>query len=122
MVVVGFLFPLMSLQNTLSVPTHPSLVSLVSLLGTQISCFPPINVSMRQAVYVDSFCWAAVQQQDGDLPLWLHKVPMFTQHALLTVVTVAILTEKKSPVVNDANIRIYYSVLILLSVLFKGIN
>lgn len=74
-----------------SVLTHPSLVS---LLGTQISCFPPINVSMRQAVYVDSFCWAAVQQQDGDLPLWLHKVPRFTQHALLTAVTVAILTKK----------------------------
>lgn len=70
-----------------SVLTHPSLLS---LLGTQISCFPPINVSMRQAVYVDSFCWAAVQQQDGDLPLWLHKVPTLTQHALLTAVTAAV--------------------------------
>lgn len=42
-------------------------------VGTQITCFPPTNLSMRQAVYIDSFCWAAVQRQDGDLPLWLHK-------------------------------------------------
>lgn len=42
-------------------------------VGTQISCFPPTNFSWRQAGYVDSFCWAAVQQQADSSPLWLHK-------------------------------------------------
>ncbi|XP_061686008.1 pannexin-1-like isoform X2 [Syngnathoides biaculeatus] len=42
-------------------------------VGTQISCFAPTNFSWRQAAYVDSFCWAAVQQQADDSPLWLHK-------------------------------------------------
>ncbi|XP_030593185.1 pannexin-1 [Archocentrus centrarchus] len=42
-------------------------------VGTQISCFPPTNFSWRQAGYVDSFCWAAVQQQEDSSPLWLHK-------------------------------------------------
>ncbi|XP_023145197.1 pannexin-1 [Amphiprion ocellaris] len=42
-------------------------------VGTQISCFAPSNFSMRQAAYVDSFCWAAVQQQADSSPMWLHK-------------------------------------------------
>uniref|UniRef100_A0A3P8VUF4 Pannexin 1b n=1 Tax=Cynoglossus semilaevis TaxID=244447 RepID=A0A3P8VUF4_CYNSE len=42
-------------------------------VGTQISCFAPTNFSWRQAAYVDSFCWAAVQQQADGPPLWLHK-------------------------------------------------
>ncbi|XP_061736243.1 pannexin-1-like [Nerophis ophidion] len=42
-------------------------------VGTQISCFAPTNFSWRQAAYVDSFCWAAVQQQDDSSQLWLHK-------------------------------------------------
>ncbi|XP_036418324.1 pannexin-1a isoform X1 [Colossoma macropomum] len=43
-------------------------------VGTQISCFSPTNFSWRQAAYVDSYCWAAVQRQDtGGLPLSLHK-------------------------------------------------
>lgn len=42
--------------------------------GTQISCFAPTNFSWKQAAYVDSFCWAAVQQQPQSAPLWLHKV------------------------------------------------
>ncbi|KAM4603828.1 pannexin-1-like [Polymixia lowei] len=42
-------------------------------VGTQISCFAPTNFSWRQAAYVDSFCWAAVQQQTESSPLWLHK-------------------------------------------------
>ncbi|XP_058519718.1 pannexin-1 [Ochotona princeps] len=48
-------------------------------IGTQISCFSPSNFSWRQAAFVDSYCWAAVQQKDslqsnsGNLPLWLHK-------------------------------------------------
>uniref|UniRef100_A0A8D0HDC4 Pannexin 1 n=1 Tax=Sphenodon punctatus TaxID=8508 RepID=A0A8D0HDC4_SPHPU len=49
-------------------------------LGTQISCFAPSSFSWRQAAYVDSYCWAAVQQKhvllndSGNIPLWLHKV------------------------------------------------
>ncbi|XP_028265101.1 pannexin-1-like [Parambassis ranga] len=42
-------------------------------VGTQISCFAPITFSLRQAAYMDSFCWAAVQQQADSSPLWLHK-------------------------------------------------
>ncbi|XP_036381491.1 pannexin-1-like [Megalops cyprinoides] len=57
-------------------------------VGTQITCFSPTNFSWRQAAYVDSFCWAAVQRQDlsssGDdhAPLWLHK---FFPYILLLV-------------------------------------
>ncbi|XP_010772821.1 pannexin-1-like, partial [Notothenia coriiceps] len=40
-------------------------------VGTQISCFAPSNFSWRQAVYVDSYCWATVHTHT--LPLWLHK-------------------------------------------------
>nr|XP_046244168.1 pannexin-1-like isoform X2 [Scatophagus argus] len=49
-------------------------------VGTQISCFPPTNFSWRQAIYVDSFCWAAVHTHT--LPLWLHK---FFPYILLLV-------------------------------------
>ncbi|XP_008278133.1 pannexin-1 [Stegastes partitus] len=42
-------------------------------VGTQISCFAPTTFTMRQAAYVDSFCWAAVQQQTDSSPMWLHK-------------------------------------------------
>ncbi|OCT93220.1 hypothetical protein XELAEV_18016285mg [Xenopus laevis] len=47
--------------------------------GSQINCFAPTSFSWRQAAYVDSFCWAAVQQNhlsqsdSGNVPLWLHK-------------------------------------------------
>ncbi|XP_076969353.1 pannexin-1 [Tamandua tetradactyla] len=57
-------------------------------IGTQISCFSPSSFSWRQAAFVDSYCWAAVQQQDflqsssGSLPLWLHK---FFPYILLLV-------------------------------------
>ncbi|XP_051521644.1 pannexin-1-like [Myxocyprinus asiaticus] len=52
-------------------------------VGTQISCFSPTKFSWRQAGYVDSYCWAAVQTQDtGGLPLWLHK---FFPYILLLV-------------------------------------
>ncbi|KAI1893975.1 hypothetical protein AGOR_G00129190 [Albula goreensis] len=57
-------------------------------VGTQISCFSPTNFSWRQAAYVDSFCWAAVQKHhlsDDDsnrVPLWLHK---FFPYILLLV-------------------------------------
>ncbi|XP_001368610.1 pannexin-1 [Monodelphis domestica] len=48
-------------------------------IGTQISCFSPTSFSWRQAAFVDSYCWAAVQQRhplnsdSGNLPLCLHK-------------------------------------------------
>ncbi|KAM9436064.1 pannexin-1a [Clarias gariepinus] len=43
-------------------------------VGTQISCFSPMNFSWRQAAFVDNYCWADVQKQDtGGLPLSLHK-------------------------------------------------
>ncbi|XP_019385873.1 PREDICTED: pannexin-1 [Crocodylus porosus] len=54
-------------------------------IGTQISCFAPSSFSWRQAAYVDSYCWAAVQQRQdgtGSLPLWLHK---FFPYILLLV-------------------------------------
>lgn len=57
-------------------------------IGTQISCFSPSSFSWRQAAFVDSYCWAAVQQRvalqgdSGILPLWLHK---FFPYILLLV-------------------------------------
>ncbi|TRY57369.1 hypothetical protein DNTS_024953 [Danionella cerebrum] len=47
-------------------------------VGTQITCFPPTNFTMRQAAYVDSFCWAAVERHPSEnledsAPLHLHK-------------------------------------------------
>ncbi|XP_075707599.1 pannexin-1 [Rhinoderma darwinii] len=57
-------------------------------MGAQISCFAPSTFSWRQAAYVDSFCWAAVQQKhlshsdSGNIPLWLHK---FFPYILLLV-------------------------------------
>ncbi|GAB0180717.1 pannexin-1 [Grus japonensis] len=48
-------------------------------IGAQISCFAPSSFSWRQAAYVDSYCWAAVQQKQPsqnnleNIPLWLHK-------------------------------------------------
>lgn len=49
-------------------------------VGTQISCFSPSNFSWRQAMYVDSYCWAAVHTHT--LNLWLHK---FFPYVLLLV-------------------------------------
>ncbi|XP_038617899.1 pannexin-1 [Tachyglossus aculeatus] len=57
-------------------------------IGTQISCFSPSTFSWRQGAFVDSYCWAAVQQKHfsqsdaGNLPLWLHK---FFPYILLLV-------------------------------------
>lgn len=52
-------------------------------VGTQISCFSPSNFSWRQAMYVDSYCWAAVHTHT--LPLWLHK---FFPYVLLLVAVI----------------------------------
>ncbi|XP_043928582.1 pannexin-1 [Protopterus annectens] len=60
-------------------------------VGTQISCFSPSSFSWRQAMYIDSFCWAALQQKhlvtsdSGRIPLWLHK---FFPYILLLVAIV----------------------------------
>uniref|UniRef100_A0A4W5NWW6 Pannexin 1b n=1 Tax=Hucho hucho TaxID=62062 RepID=A0A4W5NWW6_9TELE len=40
-----------------------SSIPLCQNAGTQISCFFSMNFSQRQAAYVDSFCWPAVQEQ-----------------------------------------------------------
>lgn len=59
-------------------------------VGTQISCFSPTNFSWRQAAFVDSYCWAAVQKkhllddENSRVPLWLHK---FFPYILLFVAT-----------------------------------
>ncbi|XP_064830761.1 pannexin-1-like [Oncorhynchus masou masou] len=52
-------------------------------VGVQISCFPPANFSWRQAMYVDSYCWAALHTHT--LPLWLHK---FFPYILLLVAVI----------------------------------
>ncbi|CAF96148.1 unnamed protein product, partial [Tetraodon nigroviridis] len=33
--------------------------------GSRITCFAPQNFSPKQAAYVDSFCWAAVQHEQS---------------------------------------------------------
>ncbi|XP_060755909.1 pannexin-1a [Neoarius graeffei] len=54
-------------------------------VGTQISCFSPMNFSWRQAAFVDAYCWADVRKQDtGGLPLSMHK---FFPYILLFVAT-----------------------------------
>uniref|UniRef100_A0A4W5NVC1 Pannexin n=1 Tax=Hucho hucho TaxID=62062 RepID=A0A4W5NVC1_9TELE len=56
-----------------------SSIPLCQNAGTQISCFFSMNFSQRQAAYVDSFCWPAVQEQQPSFvgvkgaPPWLHK-------------------------------------------------
>ncbi|CAB1348850.1 unnamed protein product [Coregonus sp. 'balchen'] len=52
-------------------------------VGVQISCFPPANFSWRQAMYVDSYCWAALHTHT--LPLWLHK---FFPYILLLIAVI----------------------------------
>lgn len=56
--------------------THWQNANFIWLLGSQITCFPPSSFSLRQAAYVDSFCWAAVESHstDNSAPLRLHKV------------------------------------------------
>ncbi|XP_042580308.1 pannexin-1-like [Cyprinus carpio] len=57
-------------------------------VGTQITCFPPSNFTLRQAAYVDSFCWAAVENHPSEnvsysLSLYLQFFP----YILLLVAT-----------------------------------
>uniref|UniRef100_A0A8C1MQC6 Pannexin n=1 Tax=Cyprinus carpio TaxID=7962 RepID=A0A8C1MQC6_CYPCA len=56
-------------------------------VGSQITCFPPTNFTLRQAAYVDSFCWAEVEHHPTEngadsAPLHLHK---FFPYILLLV-------------------------------------
>ena len=77
--------------------THLFIAVSFCFSGTQISCFSPSSFSWRQAAFVDSYCWAAVQQKDslqgdsGHLPLWLHKVTgdVFSPDSLVDVGTEA---------------------------------
>lgn len=50
-------------------------------LGPQISCFPPSNFTIKQAGYVDTYCWDSLMHHefDGDgnfeeRSLWVHKM------------------------------------------------
>uniref|UniRef100_A0A3Q3VXH5 Pannexin n=1 Tax=Mola mola TaxID=94237 RepID=A0A3Q3VXH5_MOLML len=48
----------------------------------QISCFPPSNFTMKQAGYVDTYCWDSLMHHEFDSngnfeerSLWVHKFP-----------------------------------------------
>ncbi|KAM3868589.1 pannexin-3-like [Diretmus argenteus] len=50
-------------------------------LGPQISCFPPSNFSVKQASYVDTYCWDSLIHHEFDSngnfeerSLWVHKM------------------------------------------------
>ncbi|XP_052423308.1 homeobox protein PKNOX2 isoform X3 [Carassius gibelio] len=50
-------------------------------IGPQISCFPPNNFTVKQAAYVDTYCWDSLMHHefdtDGNLEersLWVHKM------------------------------------------------
>lgn len=49
--------------------------------GPQISCFPPSNFTVKQAAYVDTYCWDTLMHHEPDSSgnfeersLWVHKV------------------------------------------------
>ncbi|KAI4904942.1 hypothetical protein NFI96_012055, partial [Prochilodus magdalenae] len=50
-------------------------------IGPQISCFPPTNFTMKQAAYVDTYCWDSLMHHEFDTngnfeerSLWVHKM------------------------------------------------
>lgn len=50
-------------------------------LGPQISCFPPSNFTVKQAGYVDTYCWDSLMHHEFDTDgnfeersLWVHKM------------------------------------------------
>nr|XP_033773289.1 pannexin-3 [Geotrypetes seraphini] len=60
--------------------------------GSQISCFPPNNFSIRQASYVDKYCWDSLMHYEFDnsgtptnKSLWIHKI--FPYSLLVIAVT-----------------------------------
>lgn len=49
--------------------------------GPQISCFPPSNFTVKQASYIDTYCWDSLMHHEFDSDgnfeersLWVHKV------------------------------------------------
>lgn len=54
---------------------------LFAFVGSQISCFPPSNFTVKQAAYVDMYCWDSLMHHEFDesgnseeRSLWVHKV------------------------------------------------
>ncbi|XP_066507350.1 pannexin-3 [Hoplias malabaricus] len=50
-------------------------------IGPQISCFPPSNFTVKQAAYVDTYCWDSLMHHEFDTngnfeerSLWVHKI------------------------------------------------
>ncbi|XP_062309672.1 pannexin-3 isoform X1 [Osmerus eperlanus] len=50
-------------------------------VGPQITCFPPNNFTVKQAVYVDTYCWDSLMHHESDVngnfeerSLWVHKM------------------------------------------------
>ncbi|XP_036451632.1 pannexin-3 isoform X2 [Colossoma macropomum] len=50
-------------------------------IGPQISCFPPSNFTVKQAAYVDTYCWDSLMHHESDTngnfeehSLWVHKI------------------------------------------------
>ncbi|CAM4729856.1 unnamed protein product [Leuciscus chuanchicus] len=50
-------------------------------IGPQISCFPPNNFTVKQAAYVDTYCWDSLMHHEFDTDgnfeersLWVHKM------------------------------------------------
>ncbi|XP_056096163.1 uncharacterized protein LOC130075548 isoform X4 [Rhinichthys klamathensis goyatoka] len=50
-------------------------------IGPQISCFPPNNFTIKQAAYVDTYCWDSLMHHEFDTDgnfeersLWVHKM------------------------------------------------
>ncbi|XP_030648658.1 pannexin-3 isoform X2 [Chanos chanos] len=50
-------------------------------IGPQISCFPPSNFTVKQAAYVDTYCWDSLMHHEFDTDgnfdersLWVHKM------------------------------------------------
>ncbi len=56
-------------------------ITFVYSAGPQISCFPPSNFTIKQASYVDTYCWDSLMHHEFDSngnfeerSLWVHKV------------------------------------------------
>ncbi|KAG7224636.1 hypothetical protein INR49_011389, partial [Caranx melampygus] len=52
-----------------------------TICGPQISCFPPSNFTVKQASYVDTYCWDSLMHHEFDSDgnfeersLWVHKM------------------------------------------------
>uniref|UniRef100_A0A8B9IMF4 Pannexin n=1 Tax=Anser cygnoides TaxID=8845 RepID=A0A8B9IMF4_ANSCY len=101
--------------------------------SAQISCFAPSSFSWRQAAYVDSYCWAAVQQKQPsqsnleNIPLWLHKVrtglwEISESHFKYPIVEQYLRTKKNSKclIIKYIFCRLLTLVIIFLACLYLG--